>query len=354
MQSVVSTVEKLYLNPEKTARLADLRYVSDRTPGIQRQPWGRGFTYFYPDGSRVTSEQVRSRIKTIGIPPGWSSVWICPDPNGHLQATGRDQKGRKQYRYHAKWRQMRSQIKFHRLLPFGQALPELRQQVQAHMQQRSSHRQRVVATVIRLLDQTLIRVGNPEYAKSNGSYGLTTLRDRHVEISGSHLKFEFRGKSGIKHEIDLSDPQLAKIVKACKEIPGYSLFQYVDAAGERQVVDSGDVNDYLQAIMGEAFTAKDFRTWAGSVTAAETLQTLGVPDSEKVASRHVSAAVKAAAKQLGNRPATCRKYYVHPAIPDAYTEGWLLEFMQAAQPLAQLDRGESQVLALLERTDPLN
>ncbi|WP_390622455.1 DNA topoisomerase IB [Vasconcelosia minhoensis] len=330
-----------------------MRYVSDQQPGIQRQPWGQGFSYIDLDGSRIQPSPERDRIEALAIPPSWQEVWICKDPNGHLQATGRDQKGRKQYRYHPNWRQFRSQLKFNRMIPFGQTLPTLREQTQAHAQQRSLTREKIVATVVQLLDKTLIRVVNPEYAKSNGSFGLTTLRDRHVKIANGRVKFHFRGKSGVEHEVELADPRLAKVVKRCKEIPGYELFQYFDEDGARQTIDSGDVNDYLHAVTGEDFTAKDFRTWAGTVVATEALLQLGNWEKETDAKRNVTQAIKIAASRLGNRPATCRKYYVHPTIPETYLGGELLTLIAKTLDKAdlakiRLDRHEHSVLSILK------
>jgi DNA topoisomerase-1 len=316
------------VDPAQSAKQAGLRYVSDADPGIQRQPWGRGFTYFDPKGDRITDSAERERLQALPIPPSWSDVWICPDPKGHLQATGRDERGRKQYRYHPEWRKIRSQAKYDQMLAFGSALPAIRQQVRQDLQQAGLPRTKVIAAVVRLLDDTLIRIGNPEYVERNGSFGLTTLRDRHVDIAGSELRFEFQGKSGVHHEIELEDKRLAKIVKHCRDIPGYELFQYFDESGQRQTIDSGDVNDYLQRIAEQDFTAKAFRTWGGTVLAAQALQDMGAFQSETEAKKNITQAIKVVAEQLGNRAATCRKYYVHPAVMTAYKNDLLLPTME--------------------------
>lgn len=339
------------LDPEKVTQKAGLRYVSDRQPGIRRQKAGRGFSYIDIDGQRIRDRAERERLKSLAIPPSWTEVWICPDPNGHLQATGRDAKGRKQYRYHPEWRKLRSLAKFDRLVPFGTALSVIREQTDAHLRMHGLPREKVLALVVHLLEDTLIRVGNQEYAKRNRSYGLTTLRDRHIDISGSTVQFEFTGKSGIQHQIELKDRRLANIIKRCSGLPGYTVFQYLDENGERQQIDSGEVNEYLQHITGEDFTSKEFRTWAGTVFAAQELKALGLESSETQAKKHVVQAVKATAKQLGNRPATCRKYYVHPGIIETYLDGSLLSLMEKAERHSdlRLDDHEQAVLAVLER-----
>ncbi|WP_346290246.1 DNA topoisomerase IB [Sphaerothrix gracilis] len=345
------------VDPEKSAQQAGLHYVSDADPGIERRPWGRGFTYLDAEGQHIQDQQVRDRLDALAIPPSWSEVWICPDPQGHLQATGRDAKGRKQYRYHPQWRQVRNQAKFERLLPFGTVLPDLRSHVDQHIQSPQLSREKVLATIVRLLETTLIRIGNPEYAQENKSFGLTTLRDRHVEFSQQGVRFQFRGKSGVEHEIELDDPRLAQIVKRCRDIPGYELFQYFDEAGDRQTVDSGDVNAYLRQATGEDFTAKEFRTWAGTVLAAQELTKLGPFETEKRAQHNIVQAIKAVAKQLGNRAATCRKYYVHPGILSAYSEDWLIPIVKealaakSAENPVQLRPPEAAVLRILKKLD---
>lgn len=338
------------LDPVQSAKAAGLRYTTDSQPGIQRQRVGRGFSYIDPNGNRIPPSPERDRIKALVIPPAWTDVWICPHSHGHLQATGRDARGRKQYRYHPEWRRLRSQVKFDRLLPFGLTLPSLRQQTAAHLKLKGMPREKVLATVVQLLEKTLIRVGNDEYARRNQSFGLTTMRDRHVDIDQSQVTFEFRGKSGVEHAITLEDRRLAKIIQQCQEIPGYELFQYFDAEKRRQTIDSGDVNDYLQYITGADFTAKDFRTWKGTVLAANALAKVSDFEDQKQAEQHVREIIKSVAQQLGNRPTTCRKYYVHPGIIDSYIEAKLLTLMQKKlEDLPQLSPEEQGVLAILQQ-----
>ena len=342
-------------DPVKSAKAVGLRYVSDDQPGIQRKRSGKGFTYIGTDGKRIRDRQERERIEALGIPPAWENVWICPLPNGHLQATGRDEKGRKQYRYHSLWREIRDQTKFARLLVFSEALPQLRERIEHDLALPGLPRNKVLAAVVRLMELTRIRVGNEQYAKENRSFGLTTMRDRHVDISGSKLQFHFRGKSGVEHDIELKDRRLAKIVKRCQDIPGQELFQYLDEAGQRQAIDSGDVNDYLREITGQDFTAKDFRTWSGTVLAAMELAELEVCDSQTQTKKNVVQAIKTVAAHLGNRPATCRKYYVHPGVLDAYTDGLLSQVMKQCadaktpDPVCGLRPEELAVVALLEQ-----
>ncbi|MEM6598324.1 MAG: DNA topoisomerase IB [Cyanobacteria bacterium P01_C01_bin.69] len=329
------------INPEKAAVAAGLRYVHDDMPGIRRRRWGKGFSYILPSGDRLSSSpksgsseaKIRNRIDSLAIPPNWEDTWICLDPNGHLQSTGRDGKGRKQYRYHPEWRKFRNLQKFDKMVPFGECLPELRSQTASDLKVPRLSRRKVTAAAVQLLDRTLIRVGNAQYAQRNKSYGLTTLRDRHVDFDRDQLNFHFVGKSGIEHDITIEDPRLAKVVRACRDIPGYELFQYYDEAGYRQTLGSGDVNDYLKRVTGEDFTAKDFRTWAGTVVATDMLAQLGDWAKESEAKSNVVVAIKAAAAQLGNRPATCRKYYVHPTVPENYLAGDLL--MQIAEAKRQ-------------------
>jgi DNA topoisomerase I len=352
--------------PVAAAQAVGLRYVSDEKPGIQRirisldkadgnKGSNESFNYINVAGEPISERQILERIQALGIPPAWEQVWICPAANGHLQATGRDAKGRKQYRYHSLWRQIRDQTKFARMLSFSEALPDLRQRIEHDLSLPGLPKAKVLATVLRLMELTRIRVGNEEYAKTNKSFGLTTMRDRHVDISGSTVRFQFRGKSGVEHDIEISDRRLAKIVKRCRDIPGQELFQYLDQDGQRQSIDSGDVNDYLREITGQEFTAKDFRTWAGTVLAALELHDLGIGESETQTKKAIVQAIKAVSQHLGNRPATCRKYYVHPAILDAYTDGSLCEAMQrqlghelSAFP-HQLRCEEQVVVALLKQ-----
>lgn len=338
------------IEPVHSAKAAGLRYISDSMPGIQRQRAGRGFSYFDTTGERIPPSPERDRIKSLAIPPAWTDVWICPHPQGHLLATGRDAKGRKQYRYHPEWRRLRSQVKFDRLLPFGLALPRLRQQTAAHLKLKGMPREKVLATVVQLLEKTLIRVGNDEYARRNQSFGLTTMRNRHVDVDQSHLTFEFRGKSGVQHAITLEDRRLANIIQRCQELPGYELFQYFDEDKRRQTIDSGDVNDYLQHLTGSDFTAKDFRTWKGTVLATKALANARDFEDQKQAEKHVVEVIKIVAQHLGNRPATCRKYYVHPGIIDAYIEATLLTLMQQKlENLPRLSQAEQGVLSVLKQ-----
>src|SRR5436190_1573116 len=258
--------------PQEAARAAGLRYVSDALPGIRRKQAGRGFTYVGPDGDRISDRASLARIKSLAVPPAWTDVWICPDPRGHIQATGRDARGRKQYRYHARWRAVRDETKYDRMIAFGEALPRIRRRTEMDLRRPGLPREKVLAAVVRLLEVTRIRVGNEEYARTNRSYGLTTLLDRHVTVAGPTLRFSFRGKSGVRHQVDLTDRRLAAIVKRCRDLPGQELFQYVDDDGRQHTIDSADVNDYLRQLSGADFTAKDFRTWAGTVLAARALR----------------------------------------------------------------------------------
>ena len=292
---------------------------------------------------------------SLAVPPAWRDVWICPDPSGHLQATGRDVKGRKQYRYHPRWREVRDGNKYERMIAFGRALPHIRQRVEKDLSRPGLPQEKILATVVRLLELTLIRVGNEEYAKQNESFGLATMRDRHVRVNGSALRFQFRGKSGILHAVDLEDRRLARIVRQSRDLPGYELFQYVDDAGERRAIDAADVNAYLKSIAGDEFTAKDFRTWAGTVLAARALREVTVFDSQAQAKRNVLRAVEAVAKRLGNTTAVCRKCYVHPEVVHAYLDGTLAAILnkkagrELRSNLRYLSPVEAAVLALLQR-----
>lgn len=308
-------------DPIAAAQAAGLQYVSDDVPGIRRQRQGKkGFIYFTPEGERIRDPKEIQRINTLAIPPAYRDVWICPLPNGHLQATGRDAKGRKQYRYHPLWRTVRDQTKFTRMIAFSRSLPTIRQRIEQDLSLPGMPKQKVLAAVVRLMEQTRIRVGNEEYARRNQSYGLTTLQDDHVEVKGAKIRFQFRGKSGVEHDIELTDRRLAKIVKRCQDIPGQDLFQYKDEEDNYQTIGSADVNSYLKEISGQEFTAKDFRTWAGTVLAATRLVEIGVCHSATAAKKNIAQAIKTVALHLGNRPATCRKYYVHPAVLDAYVD----------------------------------
>jgi len=332
-----------------------LRYVSDTQPGIRRQRAGRGFCYRGMDGRPIRDPVVLRRIKALAIPPAWTDVWICPRPDGHMQATGRDARGRKQYRYHPRWHAVRDTTKYDRMIAFGEALPQLRAHLKQDMALPGLPREKVLAAVVQLLETTLIRVGNLEYARANSSFGLTTMRDRHVKIAGATLQFHFRGKSGIDHMVRLHDRRLATIVKRCQDLPGYELFQYIDATGERQTIDSADVNDYLRHLAGQDFTAKDVRTWAGTVLAACALRECGPCTSQTEAKKAIVQAVDAVAKRLGNTRAVCRACYVHPTVLDAY-----LDCSLCALPLSRdtsnpslevpgLQPEETMVLTLLKQ-----
>jgi len=344
----------VFVDPVESAKAAGLRYVTDDEPGIRRRKSGKGFTLLDPQGKTVKDRKVVERIRKLAIPPAWTDVWICPRANGHLQATGRDARGRKQYRYHADWRSVRDETKFGRMIAFGETLPQIRERVDQDLSLRGLPREKVLAAVVKLLETTLIRVGNPEYAKQNNSFGLTTLRNRHVEISGATLHFEFRGKSGKDHSVEIHDRRLARVVRQVRDLPGQELFQYLDEEGERQSISSEDVNDYLRATTGEDFSAKDFRTWGGTVLALSALLALGPCETEKEASQAVVEAVKQVSSSLGNRPAICRKFYVHPLVIESYLAGSLtqeLEPVAGGSPdddptgLRQL---EGQVLKLLK------
>jgi DNA topoisomerase I len=311
--------------------------------------------YLDPDGKIIRDAETLGRIKSLAIPPAWRNVWICPIAHGHVQATGLDAKGRKQYRYHPRWREVRDETKYDRMLVFARVLPKIRRRVERDLARPGLPREKILATVVRLLETTLIRVGNEEYVRQNDSFGLTTMRDRHVDVSGASLKFEFRGKSGIAHAIDLTDRRLAKIVKQSQDLPGYELFQYIDEQGGRHSIDASDVNAYLKEIAGEEFTAKDFRTWAGTVLAARALQEFQAFDSKAQAKRNVVQAIESVAKRLGNTKAVCRKCYIHPDVINLYMEGSLLQTLtrrvkkELTRSLHDLPAEEAAVLALLQQ-----
>ena len=319
-------------DPVESAQAAGLRYVSDAQPGIRRRRAGRGFGYVGLDGRALRDKATLARIRSLAIPPAYTDVWICPLSNGHLQATGRDARGRKQYRYHPRWREVRDETKFGRMLAFSDVLPRLRARVEEDLAKPGLPREKVLATVVRLLECTAIRVGNDEYARANRSFGLTTLQDRHVEVSGSTLRFEFRGKSGKTHRVALSDRRLARIVARCQALPGADLFQFEDDAGQRVAIGSGDVNDYLRDITGEEFTAKDFRTWAGTLQAVEALEAVGPAPTQREAKSAILQAIDRVAERLNNTRAVCRKYYIHPAVIETYEAGTLHEALQNGGP----------------------
>ena len=341
--------------PRPSARVAGLRYVTDEVAGITRQRAGAGFTYRDARGRRVRDAATLGRIRSLVIPPAWKDVWISPDPHGHLQVTGRDARGRKQYRYHPRWTEVRDGAKYSRMVGFAEALPAIRRRVLADLKQAPLSRERVLATVIRLLETTLIRVGNEEYAKANRSFGLTTLQDRHVTVRAGVVKFRFRAKSGVFQAIDLADAALARSVKRCQDLPGQTLFQYLDGDGGRQSVGSRDVNRYLREISGEDFTAKDFRTWAGTVLAATALCDFDGVASMTARNRNIVQAIDSVAQKLGNTRAVCRKCYVHPAILAAYLDGITITGENGkpravgAPPMSRLSPAERAVLSFLKR-----
>jgi DNA topoisomerase I len=320
---------------EKAANAVNLVYVRDNLPGIHRFKKGKGFTYILEDMTLKDRNQLR-RIKSLAIPPAWTEVWICPLENGHIQATGLDIRKRKQYRYHSLWAHVRSETKFHRLYEFGKLLPRLRAQLESDLQIRELNQEKVLSTVISLMERTYIRIGNSSYEKLYGSYGLTTLKDKHVSVTGDHMRFAFRGKKGIQHDITLRNKKLARTVEQCKEIPGKELFQYYDENGNRRIVESGMVNEYIKKATGKDFSAKDFRTWAGSVHALETLCSLAEVITEAERKKNIVAVLDSVSKKLGNSRAICKKYYVHPGLLRLYEENNFAKYIRC------LDQMQSQ------------
>ncbi len=344
------------LEHRKSATRAGLTYVSDGFAGITRRRAGGGWAYFAPNGARIRDPDKRKRLNKLAIPPAWTDVWICPDPSGHIQATARDARGRKQYRYHSSYREARDRSKFRHMLEFSEILPLLRERVERDLRAEDLTRNQLLATVIRLLDKTLIRVGNDEYARENRSFGLTTLRQRHVQVSGTSLRFTFRGKSGVEHNVALTDGRLARIIQRCQDLPGQELFQYLDSAGKRAAISSDDVNAHLREITGRDVTAKDFRTWGGTMHAAMALHAMGAPASRREADRNILLALDKVAERLGNTRTVCRKYYVHPSLLSAYLLGRTVELpsIDSQQPVrrgvraAALRRDEVAVLQFLQ------
>jgi DNA topoisomerase-1 len=343
------------LTHRQSAAKAGLRYVTDGVSGITRKRSGGGWAYYLPNNKLIQDKNLRKTLNALAIPPAWTDVWICPDRDGHIQATARDAAGRKQYRYHPSYREARDRSKFRRMLEFSEVLPLLRERVERDLRGPDLSRRQLLATVVRLLDRTLIRVGNDEYARENKSYGLTTLQRRHVQVDGQTLRFSFRGKSGVEHTITVSDPRLAKIIQRCRDLPGQEMFQYLDAAKKRQAVSSDDVNDYLRDLTGREVTAKDFRTWGGTMLAAVELRRMGAAASRREADRNIIRAIDAVSERLGNTRTVCRKYYVHPALIDAYLMGntvpqppAMSKKMKRSQPGAALRRDEVLVLQFLQ------
>lgn len=334
------------------ARMGKLRYVNDLKPGFSRKQHGKVFRYLDIDGKPLKNASHLARIKSLAIPPAWTNVWICPLSNGHLQVTGRDAKGRKQYRYHKQWREVRDEVKYEHMIDFGLHLPMIRQKVDEDLSTPGLSRKKVLATIIYLLENTMIRVGNDEYANSNKSFGLTTLRNRHVEVNGSDVKFHFRGKSKVDHEIKLHDRRMARIIQRIRDLPGQELFQYVDSDGTRHSVDSSDVNEYLQQITGRNYTAKDFRTWSGTMQTTMALKTLERFENITQAKKNVIQAIEAASKKLGNTPSICKKSYVHPLIIESYMAGAMFDLIESNPNLPDEDQAleyvEQYILNLLQ------
>jgi len=350
-----SNIPAVSPSPKQSARKAGLHYTGDQCPGISRISSGAGFSYRTQRHARVRDPKTLRRIKALAIPPAWTDVWICSDPNGHLQAVGRDTRGRKQYRYHDRWREVRDKTKYNRMIAFGKALPRIRQRVRRDLRRKGLVRERILAALVRLLELSALRVGNDEYANHNNSYGLTTLRDRHAEVRGARVRFRFRGKGGKMKETDVEHPLLARIVRKCQDLPGQDLFQYVDDAGEVRDITSGDVNDYLAQISGQDFTAKDFRTWTGTVLAALALRELTpvVPGAE--AKRNLVRAVTQVAERLGNTPSVCKECYIHPVILESYLDGALVTALRKGAEsemrtsLSRLRHEEAAVITLLQQ-----
>jgi DNA topoisomerase I len=341
-------------DPREAAEAAGLVYVSDEDRGIRRERKGDAFEYYKPNGDKLTDETTLERIRKLAIPPAYTDVWICPRANGHLQATGRDARGRKQYRYHPQFREVRETTKYEHMLEFARALPDIRAKLAEHMALRGLPREKVLATVVHLLETTLIRVGNDDYARDNKSYGLTTLRNPHVKVDGSELRFQFKGKSGKMWRLQVKDRRIAKIIRACQDLPGQRLFQYRDEEGEIRDVTSADVNAYLKEITGRDVTAKDFRTWAGTVMAALALQEFEAFDTKATQKKNLKEAIERVSSRLGNTPTICRKCYVHPEVLNAYIEGDLALAVkqevekELTEDLARLKPEEAAVLAMLE------
>jgi DNA topoisomerase-1 len=348
--------EKLSLeDTREAAEAAGLRYVSDEETGFTRKRSGRGFAYYDTQGKLIRDEKILKRVRSLAVPPAYTDVWICRDARGHIQATGRDDKGRKQYRYHAKWSEVRDSVKYEHMIEFAEALPLIREKIDEHMRLRNLSRNKVLAVVVHLLETTLIRIGNEDYVKANKSFGLTTLRNQHVQVDGGELKFEFKGKSGKSWKLKLRDRRVAKVVKQCQDLPGQHLFAYVDDDGERRVVTSSDVNEYLREISGAQITAKDFRTWAGTVLAAMALAEFEAVDSAALAKKNIKQAIERVAQRLGNTPTICRKCYVHPQVVQSYLDGELAREVreeidqELREDISHLEPEEAALLALLRK-----
>ncbi|WP_288142431.1 DNA topoisomerase IB [Mesorhizobium sp.] len=338
--------------PEKSAKRASLVHTSDEEPGIRRKRAGRGFFYVAPNGRKLGDGKTLARIRSLAIPPAWSDVWISPQPDGHLQATGRDERGRKQYRYHPRWSTCRDEVKYSSLVAFAEALPRLRRRIDADLRRHGLPPERIVASVVWLLDNTMIRIGNAAYARDNKSFGLTTLRDRHVEITGSTLRFAFKGKSGREWHLKLTDRRIAKVVRGAQDLPGQHLFQYLDSDGARHTIGSQDVNDYIREATSADFSSKHFRTWGGTICAAVLLATEPVPKTEAAAKRAMNKVIDQVAHRLGNTRAVCRRCYIHPAVIETWTKGHLAYELKAVlnalrKPIEGLDDQETLILKWL-------
>ncbi len=342
-----STIETI-ADPVESAKAAGLRYISDEIPGIRREKRGEHFVYIAPNGRPIDDEKDLARIKSLAVPPAYTGVWISPIANGHLQATARDARGRKQYRYHKRWREVRDEAKYGRMVAFAHALPAIRKRIEADLALPGMPREKVLATVVQLLETTAIRIGNDEYAKENQSFGLTTLRNRHAKVQGATVRFTFRGKSGVRHAVDLRDRRLAKIIRRCQDLPGQQLFEYVDDNGAAHAVDSSDVNDYIREISGEEFSAKDFRTWVGTVTCSMLLAQEMAAENISERKQRVTAVIKDVAHRLGNTPAVCRKCYVHPDVVEAFMESGSLQIERKMRHTEGLLPEEAMVLSLLQ------
>ncbi|MDJ1492732.1 DNA topoisomerase IB [Cytophagaceae bacterium DM2B3-1] len=340
--------EQLLLDPTVSAKRAGLIYTTDQTPGITRRLKGESFEYIYPNGKLCKDKATLKRIHSLVIPPAWEKVWICPDADGHLQATGFDQKGRKQYRYHPDWNAVRSETKFHRLHLFAEHLPAIRKKVNEDLASPGITYRKVLALIVRLLEYTNIRIGNDEYRKLYGSFGLTTLRDRHVKIEGTKTTFSFKGKKGVEHQIALQSRRLTQLIKQCRDIPGYELFQYYDEQGQRQNIGSSDVNNYLKEITQDSFTAKDFRTWAGTLQAFRTCCSLGEFTSAAEAKKNVVQVIEEVAQKLGNTRAVCKKYYIHPHILESYETGVLCDYFGKVSESGEITEELSEVETLVK------
>jgi DNA topoisomerase I len=340
MEKVIELSHKEFLKIDKdyskAAKVADLIYVNDKEPGIDRIKKGKGFVYVYDNKPLKESAEIE-RIRRLAIPPAWTHVWICPNENGHIQATGFDIRGRKQYRYHSMWNTLRNETKFHRLYEFGKVLPSIRIKLEEDLAKKELSEEKVLATVVSLMERTYIRVGSEEYEKVNGSYGLTTLKDNHVKIEGDNILFSFKGKKGIEHKIPLKHKRLARMVKQCRDIPGKELFQYYDADGNRKPIDSGMVNRYIKDASGGDFTAKDFRTWAGTLNMIRAFRSIGEAETESDCKKKIVAALEEVSKQLGNTRTVCKKYYVHPGIIKMYEEKNLLKYLGELDKIEQPD-----------------